>query len=293
MSGLYGLLGIVVYVIAIMGVVAIRDKGPVARFEQELSGERAERRSIGEWLEQRLGPAGAPIVGQLQLEHPARREKVRLRIDAAGRPGGLTLERYARRKGAFLVLGFGVAVFLLLSGSWISAVAVLFLGVFAFDAWLHGTGRRRQEAIERGLPDFLDILAVCVSAGIAFRPALARVSESSEGPLREEMHLVLRQIALGAPRREAFDALRARNTSEGVGTFVTAVQQAEELGVPLTDALVDLARDMRQMAFQRARQRAQKATPRVSIVTTAVIAPGAVIIIIAGLLANVDLSTLR
>jgi len=184
-------------------------------------------------------------------------------------------------------------VFLLISGSWISAVAILFLGAFAFDAWLHGTGRRRQEAIERGLPDFLDILAVCVSAGIAFRPALARVSESSEGPLREEMQLVLRQIALGAPRREAFDALRARNTSEGVGTFVTAVQQAEELGVPLTDALVDLARDMRQMAFQRARQRAQKATPRVSIVTTAVIAPGAVIIIIAGLLANVDLSTLR
>jgi tight adherence protein C len=293
MSGLYGLLGIVVYVIAIMGVVAIRDRGPVGRFEDELSGEGPQRRSLIEWLEQRLGPAGAPLVRQIQLEHPGRREKVRLRIDAAGRPGGLTVERYARRKGAFLVLGVGFAVFLLISGSWISAVAVLFLGAFAFDAWLHGTGRRRQEAIERGLPDFLDILAVCVSAGIAFRPALARVSESSEGPLREEMQLVLRQIALGAPRREAFDALRQRNTSEGVGTFVTAVQQAEELGVPLTDALVDLARDMRQMAFQRARQRAQKATPRVSIVTTAVIAPGAVIIIIAGLLANVDLSTLR
>jgi len=292
-SGLFGLLAIVVYVVAIMGVVAVRDKGPVARFEDELSGERRRRRSVGEWLEQRLGPAGAPLVRQLQLEHPTRREKVRLRIDAAGRPGGLTLERYARRKGAFLVLGLGVAVFLLISGSWLSAAAVLFLAAFAFDAWLHGTGRRRQELIERGLPDFLDILAVCVSAGIAFRPALARVSESSEGPLREEMQLVLRQIALGSPRREAFDALRMRNTSEGVGTFVTAVQQAEELGVPLTDALVDLARDMRQMAFQRARQRAQKATPRVSIVTTAVIAPGAVIIIIAGLLANVDLSTLR
>ena len=78
-----------------------------------------------------------------------------------------------------------------------------------------------------------------------------------------------------------------------MSTFVTAVQQAEELGVPLTDALVDLARDMRQEAFQRARQRAQKAAPRVSVVTTAVIAPGAVIIIIASLFANVDLSPLR
>jgi tight adherence protein C len=244
-------------------------------------------------LEERLGPAGAPLVRRLQLDNPVRREKVRQRIDSAGRPGGLNLERYANRKGAFLVIGIGVAFFMLISGSILSAAAILFLGIFAFDAWLHGTARRRQEQIERSLPDFLDILAVCVSAGIAFRPALARVSESSEGPVREEMLLVLRQIALGAPRRDAFEALRQRNSSDGVSTFVTAVQQAEELGVPLTDALVDLARDMRQEAFQRARQRAQKAAPRVSVVTTAVIAPGAVIIIIASLFANVDLSPLR
>ena len=293
MNGLYGLLAMAVYVVAILGIVMVRDEGLAHRFEEELGVGTRERQSLADILERRLGPAGEPLVRRIQLDNPARREKLRQRIDAAGRPGGLTVERYARRKGAFLVLGVGLALFALVSGSWLSALALLFLGTFAFDAWLHGAARRRQEAIERGLPDFLDILAVCVSAGIAFRPALGRVAEASVGPLREEMQLVLRQIALGAPRREAFDALRQRNTSEGVGTFVTAVQQAEELGVPLTDALVDLARDMRQMAFQRARQRAQKAAPRVSIVTTAVIAPGAVIIIVAGLLANVDLSTLR
>jgi tight adherence protein C len=292
-NGLYGLLGLAVYLVAVMGVVMVRDRGLAWRFEQELGGDDDERTSLIEVLERRLGPAGAPLVRNIQLEHPNRREKVRQRIDAAGRPGGLSVERYAYRKGAFLVLGVGLALLAAISGSWLSAVALLFLGACAFDAWLHGTARRRQEAIERALPDFLDILAVCVSAGIAFRPALARVAEASEGPLREEMQLVLRQIALGAPRRDAFEALRMRNTSDGVGTFVTAVQQAEELGVPLTDALVDLARDMCQEAFQRARRRAQKATPRVSVVTTAVIAPGAVIIILAGLLANVDLSPIK
>jgi tight adherence protein C len=292
-NGGYGLLAMAVYVIAILGVVMVRDRGPEDRFEQELGTGTRERQSLVDVLEQRLGPAGAPLVRRMQLDNPGRREKVRQRIDSAGRPGGLTVERYARRKGAFVVIGFGVALFMLISGSIVSAVAILFLGLFAFDAWLSGTARRRQEAIERSLPDFLDILAVCVSAGIAFRPALARVAESSEGPVREEMQLVLRQIALGAPRRDAFEALRQRNSSDGVSTFVTAVQQAEELGVPLTDALVDLARDMRQEAFQKARQRAQKAAPRVSVVTTAVIAPGAVIIIIAGLFANVDLSPLK
>ena len=293
MSGLYGLAGMALYILAIFGFVMLRDKGLEWRFERELGTGTPEKVSLGDRIERRLGPLGAPMVRRLQFDNPGRREKLRRRIDAAGRPGGITLERYPQRKGGFLVLGLGLGVFFLISGSWLSAAAAIFLGLFAYDAWLHGAGRRRQEQIERGLPDFLDILAVCVSAGIAFRPALARVAESTDGPLREEMQLVLRQIALGAARRDAFDALRERNTSEGVGTFVTAVQQAEELGVPLTDALVDLARDMRQQAFQRARQRAQGAVPRVSIVTTAVIAPGAVIIILAGLLSTVDLSTIK
>ncbi len=293
MNGGYALLGMLVYAIAIAGVVLVRDRGLAWRFERELGGGEEKRRTLLEMLEQRVGPAGAPLVRKLQLEDPKRRDKVRQRIEAAGRPGGLTVERYAYRKGALMVVGGGLALFALLSGTLVSAFALAFLGVFAFDAWLSGTARRRQDAIERALPDFLDILAVCVSAGIAFRPALARVSEASEGPVREEMRLVLRQIALGASRRDAFEALRQRNTSDGVGTFVTAVQQAEELGVPLTDALVDLARDMRQEAFQRARQRAQKAAPRVSVVTTAVIAPGALIIILASLFASVDLGALK
>ena len=292
-SGVYALLGVAVYAIAIFGLVAVRDRGPEERFARELGTGKREKRTLMETLERRLGPAGAKLVKRFQLDNPARREKVRQRIDAAGRPGGLTVERYAYRKGAIIVVCGALAIFTLLLGTWLSALALAVLGLFAFDAWLSGTARRRQEAIDRALPDFLDILAVCVSAGIAFRPALARVAEASEGPVREEMQLVLRQIALGAPRRDAFEALRQRNTSDGIGTFVTAVQQAEELGVPLTDALVDLARDMRQEAFQRARQRAQKATPRVSVVTTAVIAPGAVIIIIASLFASVDFSVLR
>jgi tight adherence protein C len=292
-GGLLALLGLVVYAIAIVGIILVRDEGLAWRFERELGAGEEPRRSLFERLERRLGPAGAPLVRKLQLEDPKRREKLRRRIEAAGRPGGLTVERYANRKGALLVVCGGLALFALLSGTIVSAVALVILGLFALDAWISGTARRRQEAIDRALPDFLDILAVCVSAGIAFRPALSRVAEASEGPVREEMQLVLRQIALGAPRRDAFEALRERNPSEGIGTFVTAVQQAEELGVPLTDALVDLARDMRQEAFQRARQRAQKATPRVSVVTTAVIAPGAVIIILASLFATVDLSPLR
>ena len=172
MSGLYGLLAMGVYIVAILGFVMVRDKGLAWRFEQELGTATRERQSLLDVLERRLGPAGAPLVRRIQLDNPARREKVRQRVDAAGRPGGSPSSATRGARARSSCSGIGLAVFALLSGSWLSALALLFLGVFGFDAWLHGTARRRQEAIERGLPDFLDILAVCVSAGIAFRPAL-------------------------------------------------------------------------------------------------------------------------
>ena len=102
-------------------------------------------------------------------------------------------------------------------------------------------GRLRQEQIERDLPDFLDILAVTVRAGLGYRLALGRVAEALGGPVGEEMLVALRQMSLGATRRAAFEALRDRNASEQLSSFVAAQLQAEELGVPLSEALNDIA----------------------------------------------------
>ena len=138
---------------------------------------------------------------------------------------------------------------MLLIGStplWMPVLALA--GWFAPTVLLNRAGRLRQEAIERTLPDFLDILAVSVRAGLGYRYALRRVAESLGGPVGEEMFIVLRQIDLGADRREAFIALRDRNESDALKAFVAAQLQAEELGVPLSEALNDIATDMRRMA---------------------------------------------
>jgi len=166
-----------------------------------------------------------------------------------------------------------VLVGLVLVGAWLAP-----------EIWLSRTGRLRQERIERDLPDFLDILAVTVRAGLGYRVALQRVSESLGGPLGDEMIVVLRQMGLGVPRREAFEALRDRNRSESLSSFVAAQLQAEELGVPLADALNDIAHDMRRVAQQSARRRAQRAAPRVSLITTTLIVPGAIILLLVSLL---------
>jgi tight adherence protein C len=98
------------------------------------------------------------------------------------------------------------------------------------------------------------------------------------------MLTALRQMGLGVQRREAFEALRDRNRSEALNSFVAAQIQAEELGVPLADALNDIAIDMRRIAHQGARRRAQRAAPRVALLTTTLIVPGAIILLLVSLL---------
>ncbi len=118
-----------------------------------------------------------------------------------------------------------------------------------------------------------------VRAGLGYRAALLRVAESLGGPVGDEVMMALRQMELGASRRAAFLAMRDRNQSDTLSSFVAAQLQAEELGVPLSEALNDIAADVRRAAHQAARRRAQRATPRVSLIITSLILPGTMIVI--------------
>jgi tight adherence protein C len=291
-EGLAGLIAMAAFACGVAGLRLVRDPGPEARFAEALAGRDtggpAPRGPLTRLLDA-LGRRGGGLL-RGYLADPRRAARARRRIDAAGRAYGIaTLDDYVRRRGAFLLLAVVLGVLLALGESWLALLPVAYLGWFGVDVLLDGAGRRRQAQIDRDLPDFLDILAVCAGAGIAFRPALQRVAEATGGPLGEEVELTLRQIALGAPRREAFVALRERNPSEPLGTFVSSFLQAEELGVPLAEALTDLARDMRRDSAQRARRRAQNTVPRVSLVVVVTILPAAVMLLVASLLLNTDL----
>jgi tight adherence protein C len=133
------------------------------------------------------------------------------------------------------------------------------------------------------MPDFIDILAVTVRAGIGYRGALERVATSLSGPPAEELLTTLRQMDLGATRREAFEALRARNDSRTLDRFVAVQLQAEELGVPLADALASIAEDTRRAAAQAARRRAQRASPRIALIGATILLPATMILIVAGM----------
>lgn len=231
---------------------------------------------------------GQPFKGiVLSLLGDRGRANVRRRIMAASVAGSMTVERYAQRKAGDVIIYVGLGVIMLNTSAIISLIAVAY-GLAVTDLQLYTQAQNRQDKIQQTLPDFLDVLAVTVSAGLGFRHALARVAESMPGPLAEEFQLALQQMELGSSRREAFEDLRARNSSEAIGQFVTALLQAEELGAPLSQALNEISVDMRRESAQWARRKAQKLNPRISMVTMATVLPGLIILIIGAMFLGMD-----
>jgi tight adherence protein C len=284
---LAGALAMAACAVGLAGIPMLRDRGPMERLVARTGAPEDERHSVVwrliERLAARLGPLIAPTLRGRQ------REAIGRRLDLAGRPGGMTVQRFIGLKAALTALFGGLVLALALSGSPPLLVPLAVVGGwFGPDVWLSREGRLRQERIERDLPDFMDILAVTVRAGLGYRAALLRVSESLTGPVSEEMLTSLRQMDLGASRRDAFLAMAARNDSNALTSMIAAQLQAEELGVPLSEALNEIAEDMRRAAHQDARRRAARAAPRISLIVTTLIVPGAMLLILMTLFLSSD-----
>lgn len=248
--------------------VADTDTGPKVKKKGELFVLTAVADLIGT-------PFARPM---LRLLAPWR-SKLARRIDAAGRPAGLTVEVYARQSAGYVIIFGTLGTLLIMSGKLIIGIPVVLFAGYN-EGLLFFRTRKRQDEIQRTMPDFLDVLAVTVAAGLNFRQAVARVAESMPGVLAEEFTVALRQMDLGSPRRTAFEDLRERNRAEALRQFVTAILQAEELGAPLSGALLDIAEDMRRDAAQFAKRKAQRTTPMVIGVTALLSLPSFVALVV-------------
>lgn len=242
----------------------------------------ATRTGAVDSLVDRMGMRYAPAV--LRIMGPKQVAKYRRKIDLAGNPGGLTIDRYAARRAVYGFLGVLGCLVFLMRGQPFMALLLLAFGAFWTEVGIWSAIRVRRDVIERTLPDFLDVLAVVVSAGLGFRQALDRVSQKYEGPWADELRITLRQMDLGMSRRQAFMELRRRNDSEQVAMFVSALQQGEELGAPIVETLVSLAKDMRRTDAQNARRKAARAVPKATMMITTFMVPATMILLGAGLI---------
>jgi tight adherence protein C len=129
------------------------------------------------------------------------------------------------------------------------------LGMFLPDILVKNIGEKRQVTLQKALPDTIDMLTVCVEAGLGFDSALARVARNTSGPLAEEFSRVLQQI--GMSRAEALRALVGRTNVTELRAFVSAMVQSGELGISIGDVLREQSKEMRVRRRQRAEEKAQ------------------------------------
>ena len=239
-----------------------------------------------------LGPIhrlARPLVpSTLRLMGPRLQARLSRMIELAGRPDGIDVESVALDMAAWCLVTSPLTLLLAVRGQ-LWALPIIAIAVVTIPlARIARLRRLRQERIDRDLPDFLDVLAVTVTAGVSFRSALAIVGERFGGPLGEEVTLALHQIRNGASVREAFQRLRSRNDSETLASFITAYLQAEELGAPLAKTLNRIADDTRRETAQRQRRRAARVAPRVTLVTSLVLLPGAIVLLGVGFFFGLD-----
>ena len=203
-------------------------------------------------------------------------------LDLAGNPPALTLERLLGFKGAGLVLGGLVGLFfggLSLRGLFFAAAGAT-AGFFVPDIAVMNTGAKRQDVLRRGLADALDMLTVCVEAGQGFDGAILHVAKVVEGPVSGEFARVLAEIQIGKSRSAAFSSLAARTKVPEIRTFVTALVQADRLGLPIGSVLREQSVQMRMIRRQRAEEKAQKVPIKILFPMLLCIFPAMFIVII-------------
>ena len=160
-------------------------------------------------------------------------------------------------------------------------------GFLAPDALLERHARQRLRALRGGLPGALDLLAVGASAG---RSPLTGLTELARGddPLARELAVLSAETSCGAPQREALAGLRRRVPVGEVAAMCGVIERSRRYGSPLAEQLQEQASSLRAAQRRRIEEQAARAAPKIQLAVALLLVPSVLLMIAAGLLANVD-----
>ncbi len=213
---------------------------------------------------------------------PAYRAEKKKQINAAGLGNSLTVDELLAWKILFALLW--PAFFALLFESARNPFVLLAAAAFFFmapDFFIRDMVSRRQRLILRAFPFAVDLLTLCVEAGLDFSAGLARVVEKGKpGPLRDELSVMLRDIRLGMTRSDALRGLAQRCDMVEVTSFSSVLIQADQLGASIGPVLRTQSERMRVERFQRAEKKGAEAATKILFPLVLFVLPATFIIII-------------
>ena len=199
------------------------------------------------------------------------KSSLRKQLAQAGYPGNLTVQEFSVIQMLFRILlpTFFVAIGMLagykINQLVLIAVIGLGFGVLLPRMFLQRTIAIRMHAVTRQLPDVLDLLTVCVEAGLGFDQSCDKVVEKMKGPIPDEFSLTLRQMRMGQARRDAFKDMADRLQHGDLSAFISALIQADQLGVSIGQVLRIQSEQLRDRRRQRAEEEAAKAPVKMMI----------------------------
>jgi len=255
-------------------------RGDVASLEEiELSQPFSERVIIP--VVRRIGEFSARFTPQKAIQDTARK------LELAGNPWPIDAATFLAIRFilAVVLAGFLIAVVIISPPSnptdnfmYIGGAA--FAGFFLPHLMLTSRITRRQKEIRKAMPDALDLLTICVEAGLGFDAAMSKVSEKWENELSLAFARVIREVQLGKVRREALKDMSDRLGIAEMTSFVAAIIQSEQLGVSMAKVLRIQSDQMRVKRRQRAEEEAHKAPVKMIIPMALLIFPSIMIIIL-------------
>jgi tight adherence protein C len=227
---------------------------------------------IGRYL-MRMAPA--ELVGNLEKK-----------IIMAGRPYGLSARTWFGIQTVMtVVMPVGLLLLLLqakadMARGFLLILAVAGIGLLLPNLILNGKIRERQKSILKTMPDVMDLLTVSVEAGLGFDAALSKVVEKMPGTLSEEFRVLLSEIKIGKSRKDAMYQMADRIGVQDFRSFISAVIQADQLGVSLGRVLRIQSEQIRLNRRQRIQEKAMKAPIKMLIPMVVFIFPAIFIILL-------------
>lgn len=281
-------------VIGLRGTAEADEEALLARLEEfTQAGEEVDLRELELSLPftQRVIYPLARRMGEMALRFTPQNtlNRIARKLELAGSPANLDPSLLLAMQG-FLALAFGGIAWLVITmfaEGWSGGRTVLvillaiFIGFYFPQLYLSDLIKKRQKNIRKSLPDALDLLTICVEAGLGFDAAMVHVSEKWQSELSLAFMRVITEIRLGKVRREALRDMADRIDLPELTSFVAAVIQSEMLGVSLARVLRVQADQMRVRRRQRAEEEAHKAPVKMLIPMALLIFPALIILLMA------------
>ncbi len=216
----------------------------------------------------------------------ARRQQLRRRLEQAGVAYCVTPPEFVVLRGVTGLAGGVLAILAVvgwqgtLQGGWLPALGGIFVGLIYPDLWLGDLGRARKRAMTKDFPFFIDVVVLCMDAGLTFVAAVDNaVGRLPQGALQQEVHHFMREVRTGLSRRDALANFGRRIDMPAVSNFVATITEAEETGGSVGAALKDQAEQRRAERFLRAEEAANKAPVKLLFPLVAFLFPVTFIIV--------------